>query len=455
MAGRSVGEMDKLRERGNIVSVLKNKRARSLTTVALCTAIGFGAFATAAAGTSGAAVQTNRSRAASTVTLSFWNNYNGSEVTTINKVIIPRFEKLNPGIKVNSQYFPYANLLPKYLAAAAAGNPPDLFRTDIAWTAELASDGVALQVNDLPWYKATVKDALPGPLQTTEYKKNAYSLPLDTNTIALFWNKTDFAAAGIKSPPTTISQLISDAKAMTIPSKDQYGLGVDSTDVWDVSPYIWSEGGSFTNAGYTKATGYMNSGATRAAVKMLVEGYDGGHGYIGPDIISTTGDSGEAEFPSGKYAMYIDGPWAVPTFQALKPVPSYGIVPMPAGPGGSHTPTGGEDVVISKGGKHLADSELFAQFLDSPFSQLAMASVGEMSAFSNDAAQEVKTTPYYKTFTEALTQAYVRPVSQYYGDVDTDFSNAFEAILAGKMTVTEGMNQAAAEADNALAGRSS
>jgi ABC-type glycerol-3-phosphate transport system substrate-binding protein len=127
---------------------------------------------------------------------------------------------------------------------------------------------------------------------------------------------------------------------------------------------------------------------------------------------------------------------------------------MPAGPGGSHTPTGGEDVVVSAGGKHLADAELFAQFLDGSFSQLTMASIGQMSAFANDASAEVKTTPYYKVFTQALTQAYVRPVSQYYGTVDTDFSNAFEEILAGKLSVTEAMNQAAAEADNALAGRS-
>ena len=437
------------------MNVLRKKRARSLSVAALCAALGCGAFAVAAAGTSAAAVgNSHASRASSPVTLKFWNAYTGTQITTMENVIIPRFEKLNPGIKVVNTSFPYADLLSKYLAAAAAGDPPDVFRTDIAWTAELAADGVALEVSNLPWYKATVADALPGPLQTTMYKGKAYSLPLDTNTIALFWNKTDFAAAGIKSPPTTITQLITDAKAMTIPSKDQYGLGVDSTDIWDVSPYIWSEGGAFTNPSYTRASGYMDDGGTIAAVKMLVEGYNGGHGYIGPDIISTTGDSGEAEFPSGKYAMYIDGPWAVPTFQALKPVPSYGIVPMPAGPGGSHTPTGGEDVVVSAGGKNIADAELFAQFLDSPFSQVTMASIGQMSAFANDASAEVKTTPYYKVFTQALLNAYVRPVSQYYGLVDTDFSNAFEEILAGKETVTAGMETAAAESNNALAGRS-
>ncbi len=417
----------------------------------LSAALVFGLFTVVGPG--GAAVKHRDTRASASVTLTFLNYYTGSELTLLTHNLIPRFEALNPGIKVESVNVPYADLLPKYLAAAAAGSPYDVFRSDIAWTAELAGDGTALKVSDLAWYPALAKQALPGPLLTTEFKGSAYSLPLDTNTIALFWNKADFAAAGISGPPKTITQLIADAKTLTIPSKDQYGLGVDSTDIWDVSPYIWSYGGSFTNPSYTKASGYMNSGATKVAVAMLVHGYNGGHGFIGPDIINTSGDSGEQEFPSGKYAMYIDGPWAVGTFAALSPVPSYGIVAMPSGRGGSHTPTGGEDLVISKGGKHLVDSELFAQFLASPDAQLALAKTGEMSAYSTDTAAEVKADPYERVFADALPNAYVRPVTRFYGLVDTDFSNAFEEILAGKVSVSQGLNQAAHESDAALAGK--
>ncbi|MGC8628129.1 MAG: extracellular solute-binding protein [Acidimicrobiales bacterium] len=423
------------------------RRPRTVLPAVVTAALTLGMMAAAAPGSAEAAT--------SPVTISFLNYYTGSELTTLDNVIIPRFEQLHPGIKVESEVVPYSDLLTKFLAEAAAGNPPDVFRSDIAWTAELASDGTALQVNDLPWYKSDniAKNSLPGPLLTTEYKGNAYALPLDTNTTALFWNKKDFAAAGISVPPKTIPQLVADAKKMTVPSKDQYGLGVDSTDIWDVSPYIWSEGGSFTNASYTTASGYMNSAATKAAVTMLVNGYDHGHGYIGPDIVNTTGDSGEQEFPSGKYAMYIDGPWAVPTFAALKPVPSYGITLMPSGPGGSHTPTGGEDLVIAKGGHNLAQAELFAQFMTEPFAQLAEAKQGEMSAYSTDSAAEVKADPYYSVFAQALKTAYVRPVTQYYGTLDTDFSNMLEEMLAGKISVAAGLAQATAEANAALAGK--
>jgi multiple sugar transport system substrate-binding protein len=150
------------------------------------------------AGSSAASAQ----RSAGTVTLQFWSAYNvaDKEASTMANVIIPKFEQENPGIKVVSDVYPYSELLQKYLAASAAGNPPDLLRSDIAWVPELASQGLALKVSTLPWFSPIAKAALPGPLLTTEYKGSNYALPLDTNTQALFWNKADFAAAGISGP---------------------------------------------------------------------------------------------------------------------------------------------------------------------------------------------------------------------------------------------------------------
>ena len=386
------------------------------------------------------------------MTLTFLNYYTGSELTLLTHNLIPRFEALNPGIKVESVNVPYADLLPKYLAAAAAGSPYDVFRSDIAWTAELAGDGTALKVSDLAWYPALAEQALPGPLLTTEFKGSAYSLPLDTNTIALFWNKANFRAAGISGPPKTITQLIADAKTLTIPSKDQYGLGVDSTDIWDVSPYIWSYGGSFTNPSYTKASGYMNSGATKVAVAMLVHGYNGGHGFIGPDIINTSGDSGEQEFPSGKYDVHR---------RSVGCRHVHGVEPSAelwhrcdavrqgriAHPDGRRRP---RDL---KGRQAPGGFRAVRAVPRVPDAQLALAKTGEMSAYSTDTAAEVKADPYERVFADALPNAYVRPVTRFYGLVDTDFSNAFEEILAGKVSVSQGLNQAAHESDAALAGK--
>jgi multiple sugar transport system substrate-binding protein len=284
-------------------------------------------------------------------------------------------------------------------------------------------------------------------LQTTEYHGASYALPLDTNTQALFWNKADFAAAGISGPPTTMAQMFADAARLTNKAKHQYGLGVDGTDIWNVAPYIWSAGGGLTNSDYTTAAGYLNNAATVSAVQELVNLHKAGD--IGTDFLGGAGAvSGEAGFPKGQYAMYIDGPWAVPTYQALKPVPSYGIAPFPAGTAGSFSTVGGEDLVVSAGGKNLTAAEKFARFLVSPFAQLAMAKVGQMSALSTTAAAEVKATPYYAVFTQQLTTAKDRPVTQNYSKLDADFTAALQQILAGKASVQAGLTSAANQYDS-------
>lgn len=392
------------------------------------------------------------SAATKTITLQFWNTYNQAdqEGGTIAKVIIPRFEKLNPGIKVDSVYVPYGDLLTKFISSSAAGNPPDVLRSDIAWVAQLSQQGLLVNVGKLSGFAAIKKASLPGPLATTEVGGHYWGFPDDTNTQALYWNKADFAAAGISGPPTTIDQLVSDAQALTVTSKQQYGLGVDGTDIWNTAPYIWSMGGSFTNGKYSEASGYMDSTATVTAVTTLVNLLKAGN--IGSDFQGgASAVSGEQGFPKGQYAMYIDGPWAVPTYSG-EGFTDYGIAPFPSGAGGSVSTVGGEDTVVAKDGHHISAAEKFAEFLDTPFAQLAMAKQGDMSALKTTAAQEVKDTPYYSVFTKQLLTARIRANSAGYSQMDTDWSNALGEILAGNMTVSAGLQQAAQSADQALAG---
>jgi multiple sugar transport system substrate-binding protein len=417
---------------------------------AACAALGFLALGAAGCSSSSpASSASSTSSGGASATITFWNAYNetDTEASTMANVVIPQFEKENPGIKVQSVVYPDTDLLQKYLAAAAAGDPPDLMRADIADVPELAGQGLIVETSKLPWFSAIAKEALPGPLQTTVYQGGNYGLPLDTNTQALFWNKADFAAADISSPPTTMTQLFADAVKLTDKSKHQYGLGVDGTDIWNVAPYIWSQGGSLTNSSYTTAAGYLNSTATVAAVQKLVSLEK--QGVIGNDFLGGAGAvSGEEGFPKGQYAMYIDGPWAVSTYAALKPVPDYGIAMFPTGSAGSLSTVGGEDVVISQQSQHLADAEKFAQFLETPFSQLAMAKAGQMSALATTASAEVKATPYYATFAQQLKTAMDRPVTANYSKLDVDVTSALQQILAGKASPQTGLTSAASQYDS-------
>ena len=85
---------------------------------------------------------------------------------------------------------------------------------------------------------------------------------------------------------------------------------------------------------------------------------------------------------------------------------------IPRGAGGSTSVVGGEDLVIAKGGKHLADTIKFVQFLQSPFAQLAMAGAGDMAAYKTDSAAEAIENPALKIFAQELLTARARPVSR-------------------------------------------
>jgi multiple sugar transport system substrate-binding protein len=429
------------------------KRVRSARHLVAIAAVGLSASIAGAVGLAANA----SAKSGGTVTLQFWSTYNTAdkEASTFQNVVIKRFEKLNPGIKVHSVIYPYAQLLSKFLATSAAGDAPDLMRSDIQWVPQLAAQGVIQNVGSLPSFAAIKANTLPGPLATTRVATGEapgyYAFPDDTNTQALFWNKSDFAAAGISGPPKTLTQMYADAAKLTDSSKQQYGLGIDGTDIWNMAPYVWSSGGSFTNHSYTKATGFMNNPKTAAAVTQIQSLLKAGD--IGSDLLGGASKvSGEQGFPTGQYAMYIDGPWAVSTYQADNPKPSYGIAPFPSGAGGSVSTVGGEDTVISRTTHHQTDADKFAEFLDSAYAQDAMAAAGDMSTETSDAKSEVKKTPYYKVFAQQLKTAKVRAVSSGYSQLDSDWSNAISSILAGNTTVQAGLNGAAGGANSALRG---
>jgi len=389
--------------------------------------------------------------ASSVVTLTFWNTYNTTdkEFSTMQNVVLAKFNAENPGLKAVAVDLPYAETLPKFIAAAAAGDPPALLRSDIAWVPSLAADGFLLNLTTQAWAQPILKAALPGPLSTNYYEGSYYGVPDDTNTQVLYWNKADFAAAGLAGPPTTIAQLWSDAATLTNKSKGQYGLGIDGTDIWNVAPYIWSDGGSFTNAAITTASGFMNGTATESAVQQLVNLDKAGD--IGSDFVGGSGAvSGETGFPKGEYAMYIDGPWAVPTYREQN-FTGWGTSLFPAGAGGSVSTVGGEDLVIPRDAAHLADSVKLAEFLAGSFAQTQMADQGDMAGYKTDAAAEVAANPYLGIFAQQLLTARARPVAPGYSELDADFQAELQEVLAGKLSVSDAMNTAAQEANAALA----
>lgn len=384
-------------------------------------------------------------------TVTFWDAYSSDspEVSTLEKVVIPGFEKLHPGVTVKDVVVPYDDLHQKLVTAVAGDQLPDLVRADIIWVPELANLGVLEPLDtDMPDFKTLAAQTYPGNLATNEWKGHYYGLPLDTNTRVLLYNQQSLDKAGISSAPTSIDQMVADGPALK--AQGDYVYADNGTSGWNILPFIWSEGGDITNADYTKASGYMNSPTTVKAVQDFVDLYK--KGYMPKIILGGSGGLGTDDgLAKGTYASILDGPWVFPTMQSQYPKFQMQSAQVPSGSAGSVSVVGGEDVVLTKSSQNKDAAAEFMRYLLSPTAQLAMAKIGQMPVLSNLGSQLTSINSYYAPYQKQLETAKPRPVTPAETQIDTILQNEVTAALKGQVTVQKAMDAAATQTDALLA----
>ncbi len=283
---------------------------------------------TAAAPTAAPAAAPPAAPAAAASTITYWTAYNtvSPEFKTLTEVVIPAFQKEHPNITVNAQAIAYDELRKKLLAAIAGGETPDLLRADIIWVPEFAEQGALVPLDTLMTDFGAYKDRVyAGPLATNFYEGHYYGLPLDTNTRVIFYNNDVLKAAGIAEPPKTIAEFQADCtKIKALNKADTFCYAEGGTGAWNVLPWIWSNGGNITDPTFTKATGFLNSKGTVAAVTMLHDMLK--NGTLSPSILGGGLQTSEA-IGKGQVGMIVDGPWMPPIFKEQFPTLGYSQEP--------------------------------------------------------------------------------------------------------------------------------
>jgi multiple sugar transport system substrate-binding protein len=152
---------------------------------------------------------------------------------------------------------------------------------------------------------------------------------------------------------------------------------------------------------------------------------------------------------TGKYATILDGPWMYPIFEATHPDFELQVGPVPAGPGGSVSVVGGEDVVVFRGSQNKALALEFVRYLLSEEAQLAFAKIGQMSVLRD--LDVVSVNPIYGPFVEQLKTAKARPPVPSWPKIDDLLQRRLQAAFRGEMSVQEALDTAAEEIDALLA----
>ena len=385
------------------------------------------------------------------VTINFWHHYSAqsAENETLTSVLIPKFEEENPGIKVNAVSHEWADLHDKLLISAESNTLPDVARLDSAWIPEFEKMGILVPLNqEMSDYTEVAGGLLDSAMSTAEIAGNQYGLALNTNTKILFYNVEAFKAAGLEAPKT-MDEFVEDCKKLAGTNENgQQVWGYDEPGLsgWNLCPFIWSMGGSLTNENQTKATGYLNSPETVAAIDMFASLYKENAitGWNSGDIPMTDG------FGTGRYAMLLEGPWKVAEMAGAYPDFAYETAPVPAGKGGSISVLGGEDISMFNSANKDAAWK-FMKFMTSEFAQEEMAKCGQIpcnkEALESDTVKQADFAPYI----EQLQTAKSRPTVACWSEFDSELAAAVTEVVNGDKTAQEAMDELAAKVDGLLA----
>lgn len=203
------------------------------------------------------------------ITLTFWYTYGDNEEAQLLNVALPLWEAEHPNIKIEVVRQDDSQYHQMIVTSFGTGMSPDVARVDITNVAAYASQGGLVALSDFDDFASISGDYLEGPLSTNMYQGKYYGLPLDTNCKAAVVNKNVLSDLGLNEVPATMEEFISAAEG-----RGTYSLNVSGVGDWDMYPYFWLFGGVLTNEDFTKATGYLDSDASVAAINKLKELHD-------------------------------------------------------------------------------------------------------------------------------------------------------------------------------------
>jgi ABC-type glycerol-3-phosphate transport system substrate-binding protein len=280
-----------------------------------------------------------------------------SQVTWMNGVVnqfhksFPQYKKT----KVVVDWIPWTSNTTDWTNALTSGKGgPDVTEIGNTETPGLATQGALANITSSVKAWSNYSQLITGNLANDTVSNTIYGVPWFGGVRGIWYNKDEFAKAGITSAPTTWAQLLSDAKALMKAYPGTSGLAAPTDDTDAIVSFIWGAGGQVATQKNGKWVAELNTPAAEAGIKfyadLLTTEHVSSSKYIGETEIGAPGTAGpggaEEDFSLGKLDMYMDGPWAEAQLEQVSkknqsqwasfPIPSEnGPNPAPAFSGGS------------------------------------------------------------------------------------------------------------------------
>ncbi|HUC55976.1 MAG TPA: extracellular solute-binding protein [Streptosporangiaceae bacterium] len=414
----------------------KHRRGRltAITGIAAVAVLGLAACSSnsGASGTSGS----GQVKASAKQTIVFATAGLGTEGTAT-KAAITGFEKLHPNITVSILNLSSSATVAqqqeeKYFLAGAS--TPDVLYTDVTWPSAFARSG---WIANLSSFHPDTSEFFPGQMATGEYNGGVYAIPWFINAEGLYY-RTDL----VKTPPTSISELVSDAKSAL--AKDhslKEGLAFEGAE-YEGAVTAWQSMGAQIGASQLSN---IDTPANSAALTFM---YDAIHTYkIAPSAVTTWQEGNVQDaWLSGQTPFALNWPYLF-QLSETKTYPAVdghtGWIPFP-----SATPQsslGGDDLAINAKSAHKAAAWEFIQYLTGVTAQDARAiSAGDPpSVKSAYNAKLYAAAPYYKQEQAVYAVVTPRPVTPVYEQISSQLQPMISSVLSGEASASSALSSTA------------
>lgn len=252
-----------------------------------------------------------------------------------------------PGVTIKKLVAPSVDRVGYAKQLAASGQLPDIM-------IGVSPNGFAQAGQLASWSDAQLTDFVSP--HSNPIGGKIYQLPYDTQpTPLVYYDKGDFATAGISAPPKTYQELLDDCAKLKAKGINPFVVGGGGKDTWaDMYPLIGAVGTDTYKptpdwlAQKTKGTAKFTDPAfTKAAQKVADLAKKG---YIDRAGLSRSYADDEQAFRDNKGAMYPMGSWFAASSDAKKPPFDVGVFAWPSDDGSLVVPsyTGGGMSVSSK-----------------------------------------------------------------------------------------------------------
>lgn len=296
------------------------------------------------------------------IVLHFMYYQDGAEASFM-APLITKFQLANPGIFIELDVVPYANITNQLPTQVTAGQAPDMaritnfgaFRGNLLDLTSYLADPSFMTNN----FAAPVLAALRASGDTT----GLYGFPDTLTVTGPYVNSTLFQQANVTLPGANATwQDWTDAATKVAKATNvKYAIGIDATG-HRLASVIISDGGTLLTPD-GKFT--IDSQGFRDAVTMLKGWQD--QGLTDKQIWTKSGNSCINDFMSGTMVLCLSGSWQVGNVaKTVAKNFDWQVVQTPSGAGGSSGIAGGSAVVAFKSTKYPTEVAKFMEFLMLP-----------------------------------------------------------------------------------------